>query len=168
MKLKLMKSKALTFLTIVTLAFTVAAQKKQFIGYKHKGVVYGQSLPNGAKDLGGSLLSNDNYGVTRYQKGRQHYLWLEKITGRDRDGVPMWVVRDVLELGVPEKNEAVLFGLGSTCTRSGKADQDLIVLAELAKNRKSYKVAKAWRANASKEKFEAASVKGIRCEVAAP
>lgn len=163
-----MKSKAFTILTVAALALTVAAQKKQFIGYKHKGVVYGQSLPNGAKDLGGSLLSNDEYGVTRYQKGRQHYLWLEKISGRDRDGVPAWIVRDVLELGVPEKNEAVLFGLSSTCTRHGKADQDLIVLAELAKNKKSYKVAKAWRANPGKEKFETASVKGIRCEVGAP
>jgi hypothetical protein len=73
------------FFILIFIAFTlnVSAQKKEFVGYKHKGVVVGETLPNGAKDLGGGLLSNENFGVSRFSKGKKHYLWLEKITGRD-------------------------------------------------------------------------------------
>ncbi len=81
MKLKLL----LTFILIACADLNLSAQKNKLIGYKHKGVVYGETLlPNGAKDLGGGLLSNENYGVTRFSKGKKQMLWLEKITSRDR------------------------------------------------------------------------------------
>ena len=72
MKLRLLVLFVLTFVPLI-----VPAQKKDLIGYKHKGVVYGATLPNGAKDLGGGLLANENYGVTRFSKGRKFMLWLE-------------------------------------------------------------------------------------------
>ncbi len=163
-----MKSKALLILTVFLLALSAAAQKPSLVGYRHKGVVYGERLPNGARDLGGSLLEDDDYGVTRYEMNGRYYLWLEKIFDRDREGVPSWIVRDVLAIGRLRKNQEVLFGLGSTCTRNRRADQSLIVLAERSKNRKSYKISNVWRANTEREKFEKASVKGVRCEVGEP
>ena len=104
-----MKIYLLILLTFLALTLNISAQKKDFVGFKHKGVVVGESLSNGAKDLGGGLLSNENYGVTRYAKGKKHYLWLEKITGRDRDGVPNWIVKDVLEFDALKKNQEFLF-----------------------------------------------------------
>jgi hypothetical protein len=126
-------------------------------------------LPNGAKDLGGGLLSDEDYGVTRFSKGKKHYLWLEKITGRDDDGVPDWIVKDVLEFGVLKKNQEFLFSYSSTCTTGGEDENlDTIVLAEMKPKTKKYKVLKAWKANLLKEKFEKLSVKGIACSPEKP
>jgi hypothetical protein len=80
MKLKLFVSLLLFSLT----AFAAPQKKSEFVGYRHRGVLYGETLPNGVKDLGGGLLSNDSYGVSRFQKGKKFMLWLEKITDRDR------------------------------------------------------------------------------------
>lgn len=157
----------LSILTVLLLS-PVAAQESEFVGYRHKGVVYGERLANGAQDLGGSLLSNENYGVTRYAKSGKHFLWLEKMIGRDRDGVPFWLVKDVLEFAALRKNQAFIFGLSSTCTQRGRENPDLIVFAELAKNGRAYRALKAWRANLKREKFVPTSVRGIRCEVAGP
>ncbi len=68
-------------------------QKTNYKGYKHKGVVYGETLSNGVKDHGGGLLSNESYGVSRFSKGKKDMLWLEKITDRDKKGVPSWEVK---------------------------------------------------------------------------
>jgi hypothetical protein len=158
-----MKSRLLILFSLLLLALNVAAQKKEFIGYKHKGVVFGQILPNGAKDLGGGLLSNENYGVSRFSKGKKHFLWLEEITGRNSEGVPSWIVRDVLEFDVLKKNQEFLFSYSSTCTTNGKESLDTVVLAEHQPKTKKYKVLKAWKANLSREKFEKLSIKGIQC-----
>jgi hypothetical protein len=160
-----MKLKVFLLLTFLVFALDGAAQqKREFIGYKHKGVVVGEILPNGAKDLGGGLLSDENYGVTRFSKGKKHYLWLEKIAGRDREGVPSWIVKDVLEFDVLKKNQEFLFSYSSTCTTGGKESLDTIVLAEQKPRAKKFKVLKAWKANLAKEKFESLSVKGIECK----
>ncbi len=163
-----MKFKFLLLLTFLVFTLNIAAQKKGFIGYKHKGVVVGETLPNGAKDLGGGLLSDENYAVTRFSKGKKHYLWLEMITGRDREGVPNWIVRDVIEFDPLKKNEEFLFSYSSTCTTGGKANLDTIVLAERIRKSKRYKVLKAWKANISEGKFEKLSIRGIQCKVENP
>ncbi len=163
-----MKFKFLLLLTFLVFTLNIAAQKKGFIGYKHKGVVVGETLPNGAKDLGGGLLSDENYAVTRYSKGKKHYLWLEKITGRDREGVPSWIVKDVLEFDALRKNQQFLFSYSSTCTTGGKSNLDTIVLAERIGKTKKYKVLKAWKVNISKEKFVKLPIKGIHCRVENP
>ena len=157
-----MKLKLFLLLTFFALTLNVSAQKKEFIGFKHKGVVSGQTLPNGVKDLGGGLLSDDNYGVTRYLKGKKHYLWLEKIVSRDSDGVPSWIVTDVLEFNDLKQNQEFLFSYSSTCRLNGREDLDVIVLAELQKN-KTYKILQAWKANDKNEKFEKVSTSGIKC-----
>ena len=159
-----MKLKLLLVLTFIGFSLNVSAQKKDFIGYKHKGVVYDETLPNGAKDLGGGLLSNDNYGVSRFLKGKKEYLWLEKITDRDTKGVPNWVVKDVLEFDPLKKNQSFLFSYSSACTIGGNENLDTIVLAELQPKTKKYKILKAWKANVQKEKFEKSSTKGIQCK----
>jgi len=163
-----MKIYLLILLTFLALTLNISAQKKDFVGFKHKGVVVGESLSNGAKDLGGGLLSNENYGVTRYAKGKKHYLWLEKITGRDRDGVPNWIVKDVLEFDALKKNQEFLFSYSSTCTTGGRENLDTIVLAELNAKTKKYKILKAFKANTAKERFEKLSTKGIQCKTEKP
>ncbi len=163
-----MKLQLLLLLIFIALSLNVSAQKKEFIGYKHKGVVVGETLPNGVKDLGGGLLSNENYGVSRFSKGKKHYLWLEKITGRDSNGVPSWIVKDVLEFDTLKKHREFLFSYSSTCTIGGSENLDTIVLAEFKPKKKTYKILKAWKANIKKEKFEKLSTKGIKCKYELP
>ena len=161
-----MKLRFLLFLTILALALNVAAQQTDFVGFRHKGVVVGETLPNGVKDLGGGLLSDENYGVSRFLKGKKHYLWLEKITGRDSEGVPSWIVKDVLEFNTLGKNQEFLFSYSSTCAKGNMENLDTIVLAEHKPKTRNYKILKAWKANLSTEKFEKISTKGIVCKAA--
>lgn len=164
--MKTKKILALFLISVSTLAF--ASAKPNYIGYKHKGIVYGETLPNGVKDLGGGLLSNENYGVSRFSKGKNFMLWLEKITARGADGVPSWEVKDVLTFDAPKKNQEFLLSYSSGCTQNGKSNLDLIVMAEFAAQNKTYKIKKAWRANVKREKFEKISTANIKCEYVAP
>ena len=164
-----MKLNLFLVLTFLLFALNVSAQKsKDFVGFKHTGVVYGETLANGAKDLGGGLLSNENFGVSRFSKGAKEFLWLEKITGRNTKGVPDWVVKDVLDFDKLKKNQEFLFSYSSTCTTNGRENLDTIVLAELKTKTKKYKILKAWKANIAKEKFEKISTKGIQCSADKP
>jgi hypothetical protein len=164
-----MKFKFYLILIVLVLSFNVFAQKKdEYIGYKYKGVVYGKTLPNGVKDLGGGLLSNDNYGISHFSKGKLQMLWLDKITGRDEKGVPNWQVKDVLRFDELKKNQTLLFSYASSCLKNKKPELDLVVLAELNPKTKKYKIVKAWKANVKTEKFEKLKTKGILCEVEAP
>ena len=160
-----MKIRLIIFLILLALPVSAIPQKTNYIGYKHKGVVYGETLPNGVKDLGGGLLSNENYGVSRFSKGKKNMLWLEKITGRDEKGVPSWQVKDVLTFDNLKKNQEFLYSYSSSCLRDGKIALDTVVMAELAADKKSYKILKAWKANHKKEKFEKISTAHIKCEV---
>jgi hypothetical protein len=162
-----MKLKIILFLLLSVIPVFANPQKKNYIGYKHKGVVYGATLPNGAKDLGGGLLSDNQYGVTRFKKGAKDMLWLEKIAGRDEEGVPTWLVMDVLMFDALKNNQKFLLSYSSSCMENGKENLDLIVFAELSANRKSYKILNAWRADLNKEKFEKAETTNILCEVIA-
>lgn len=139
-------------------------EKKQFIGYRHKGVAHGKKLPNGAKDLGGGLLSDEDYGVTRFAVGDKFMLWLERIIERDADGVPIWEVKDVLVFDKLKKNQQFFFSYSSPCADDGEANLDVIVFAEAEPKRQTYNILKAWRANVETEKFEAASAEKIVCE----
>lgn len=163
MKLKLLL--LVVFLIVPTL---ISGQKKDLIGYKHKGVVYGKTLPNGAKDLGGGLLSNENYGVSRFSKGQKFMLWLEKITALDARGMPSWEVKDVLTFDKLKKNQEFLFSYSSTCLQNGKEKLDLIAQAELSPKTKNYKIVNVWRANIKREKFEKISTKGVKCAYVEP
>ena len=160
-----MKTKLFLALLLVALpAHGSNAPKANYVGYKHKGVLYGETLPNGVKDLGGGLLSNEHYGVSRFSKGKNYMLWLEKITARDAKGVPSWEVKDVLNVGEPKTNQEYLFSYSSGCAQNGKSNLALVVLAESNAKNKSYKIKKAWLANVKKEKFEKISTKNVKCE----
>ncbi len=163
-----MKTKIIIVLLLVTFPVLAISKNSEYIGYKHKGVLYGETLQNGAKDLGGGLTSNENYGVTRFTKGKTFMLWLEKITGRDSKGVPSWEVKDVLSFDNLKKNHSFMFSYSSNCKRFGKENLDMIVMTELLPKTKTYKIVKAWTANIKKQKFEKISTNGIRCEYAAP
>ncbi|MCY7374920.1 MAG: hypothetical protein LH472_02970 [Pyrinomonadaceae bacterium] len=163
-----MKLKLLFLIVLIAAPLHLAAQKNNLVGYRHKGVVFGATLPNGAKDLGGGLLANENYGVTRFAKGKQLMLWLEKLTARDKEGIPSWEVRDVLMFDKLKKNQEFLFSYSSGCRQNGKQNLDLIVLAEIVPKTKTYKVIRAWKANTVREKFEKISTKKIVCAVVEP
>jgi hypothetical protein len=100
-----------SFIAILLLASTAAAfsQKNSYVGYRHKGVINGQNLPNGVKSLGGGLTSNENYGVSRYAKGKRYMLWLEEVVSRDAKGVPTWIVKNVLTFDNLKKNRNFSF-----------------------------------------------------------
>lgn len=149
---------------VAATAANAAAQRKQeFVGYEHKGVIYGAMLPNGVKDLGGGLLSDDNYGVSRFSVKGKQMLWLERITEFDADGIPSWEVKDVLTFGRLKKNQEFLFSYSSTCRQNGEENMDLIVLAQTQPKTKKYKIINAWQANIEKEVFEQISTEGIIC-----
>jgi hypothetical protein len=158
-----MNLKLLILLVLVAAPLSVAAQQSKFVGYRHKGVTFGETLPNGVKDLGGGLLADENYGVTRFSKGGKFMLWLEKLTSRDKEGIPSWEVKDVLTFDKPKKNRQFLLSYSSGCLQNGKQNLDLIVLAQPSPETKSYKVIRVWKANTARGKFEKASVKGIVC-----
>lgn len=162
-----MKIKLILFTLLCVSPVCVVSQKTDYVGYRHKGVVYGESLPNGVKDFGGGLLSNEDYGVSRYGKNGNNMLWLEKILTRDENGVPTWLVKDVLTFGNLKKNQNLLFSYSSTCRQNGRENLDLVVLAELAANKKSYKILKAWNASVKNEKFKKISTNGVVCELEA-
>lgn len=159
-----MKVKFFVFVLLIALPTFAVTKDSQYIGFKHKGVVYGETLQNGVKVLGGGLMSKDNYGVTRFSKGKKFMLWLEKITGRDSKGVPSWEVKDVLSFDKLNKNQSFMFSYSSDCKLNGKENLDIIVMTELAPRTKTYKVLKAWKADLKKEKFEKISTNGISCE----
>ncbi len=161
-----MKLKLLLTLILIAAPLNLWAQKNKLIGYKHKGVIYGAALPNGAKDLGGGLLGSESYGVTRFSKGKNLMLWLEKITARDKDGVPSWEVKDVLTFDKLKKNQEFLLSYTSGCLQNGKPNLDLIVLAETVPKSKNYKIVRAWKADTRRERFEKTSIKRIKCTVA--
>lgn len=163
-----MKTKILLFLLLVALPTFAITRKSEYIGYKHKGIVYGETLPNGVKDLGGGLLSNEEYGVSRFSKGKKYMLWLEKITSRDAKGIPNWEVKDVLTFDLLKKNQEFFLSYSSGCQQNGKTDIDLIVQTEFVPKDKTYKILRAWKANIKKEKFEKTSKKGIVCKYVEP
>lgn len=162
-----MKLKLLVLLVLITAPLNLWAQKNKLVGFKHKGIVYGAVLPNGAKDLGGGLLTDGSYGVTRFAMKNKYMLWLEKITSRDKSGVPNWEVKDVLTFDKLKKNQQFLLSYSSECLQDGKQNLNLIVLAETLPKSKNYKIVRAWKANTIREKFEKTSIKQIKCTVAA-
>ncbi len=160
--------KLFLLLLFITLPTAAVSQAKKYIGYEHKGVIYSTTLPNGAKDLGGGLLSDENYGVSRFSKDGKFMLWLEKITARDPKGIPSWKVKDVLIFSKPKSNQEFLFSHSSGCRQNGRENLDLIMQAEFLPKTKTYKIVNAWRADVKKERFEKVSSKGIICRYDAP
>lgn len=159
-----MKFKFFAFLVFLTIPLAVSAQKNKYIGYEYTGVVYQETLPNGVKDLGGNLLTNEDYAVSRMKKGRTEMIWLIKITGRNDDGVPNWKVRNVLVLPTLKKDQQILRGYNSPCKVGGNSESNLIVLADYSAKNKVYVPNKAWRVNIRKNAFEEISTAKVSCK----
>lgn len=160
-----MKFRLSVLLIFLAIPASIFAQKNTYIGYKYTGVTYNKSLPNGVRDLGGSLLEDDDYAVSHMKKGKTDMLWLAKITSRNKQGIPKWQVKDVLKLPKIKKDQEILQGFTFPCTINGEEDLNLIVLAEFLPKNKTYKVMKAWQANTQKNKIQAISTKGVSCEL---
>jgi hypothetical protein len=136
--------------------------KTDYIGYRHAGVLHGEILSNGARYLGGGLVSNEDFGVTEYSVGKKRMLWLEELTHLDDAGVPHWVVRDVLAFDRFSTRNEFLYSYSSPCTIDGVEDLDLVVMVE--KQKKNTKVLKAWRADTTTGRFDEASISSVVCE----
>jgi hypothetical protein len=160
--MKIFASIALLILLFTNAAF--AQKNSKYIGYRHKGVTFGKKLSNGVRSVSGGLTSNGRFGVSRYTKGKTYMLWLEEIISRDRDGVPVWVVRNVLTFDNLKPNEEFHFSYNSPCTLNGRENVDLIVKTEFIPQKNSYKVLEAWRANTKTMQFEKIDTAGIRCK----
>lgn len=156
------------FITIALLflVFSVAAsaQRSKYVGYKHKGAIMGETLSNGVKSVSGGLTSNEKLGISRYTKGKKYMLWLEEIVGRDANGVPTWIVRNVLTFDNLKKNQEFHFSYNSLCTLNKKDNTDLIVKTEFQPKTKTYKVLEAWKANTKTLKFEEIDTKKVQCK----
>lgn len=164
-----MKLKFFLLLAFFIFPAIASAQTTDLIGYEHQGVVFGAKLPNGAKDQGGGLLSDEEHGVTRFVTKKHFMLWLERIVERDEEtGVPTWQVKDVLTFPPLKKNQEFLLYYGSNCTRGGEEEIDMIVSAQFLPRTKTYKVNQAWLANVVTEQFEKISTKGIKCRYIKP
>ncbi len=166
-----MKSTMLIFLILFVAPSFVSAQKSKYVGYKHKPVLMGKTLPNGIKDLGGGMIIKGNkitsYGIGRFSKGKTQMLWLELATGENEKGVTSWEVKDVLIFPNFTKDQELLFTSDESCTINGKNDENLVVFADFLQQ-KRYVVRKAWRTNLKIEKFKSISTKGIKCEYYEP
>jgi hypothetical protein len=158
--------KRITSIAILVLVFSTisAAQKSSYIGYKHRGAVLGETLSNGVKSISGGLTSNNKLGISRYAKGKKYMLWLEEIVSRDRDGIPTWVVRNVLTFDNLKKNQEFHFSYNSPCKLNGKDNVDLIVKTEFLPQTKKYKILEAWKANTKTLKFEKIDTKNVQCK----
>lgn len=158
--------KKITSIAILVLVFSAVteAQKSKYIGYKHKGVTLGETLSNGVKSISGGLTSNNKFGVSRYTKGGKYMLWLEEVVSRDRDGIPTWVVRNVLTFDNLKKNQEFNFSYNSPCQLNGKDNLDLVVKTEFLPKTKTYKVLEAWKTNTKTLKFEKIDTKNVQCK----
>jgi hypothetical protein len=158
--------KKITSIAVLVLLFSVAAfaQKSKYIGYKHKGVIFGETLSNGVKSVSGGLTSSEKLGISRYTKGKKYMLWLEEIVGRDTSGVPTWIVRNVLTFNNLKKNQEFHFSYSSPCTLNKKENTDLVVKTEFLPKTKTYKVLEAWKANTKTLKFEKVETRSVRCK----
>lgn len=160
------KMKKFTSIAFLVLLFSVAAfaQKSKYVGYKHKGVVFGATLSNGVKSISGGLTSNEKFGISRYTKGKKYMLWLEEIVGRDASGVPTWIVRNVLTFDNVKKNQEFHFSYSSPCTLNKKEDVDLVVKTEFLPKTKTYKVLEAWKVNTKTLKFDEIKTRNVQCK----
>lgn len=158
--------KKITSIAVFILLFSVVVfpQKSKYIGYKHKGATLGETLSNGVKSISGGLTSNNKFGVSRYTKGGKYMLWLEEVVSRDRNGIPTWIVRNVLTFDNLKKNQEFHFSYDSPCTLNGKDNTDLIVKTEFAPQKKTYKVLEAWKANTKTLKFDKIDTQDVRCK----
>jgi hypothetical protein len=153
------------FILIIVVAATANSQKTNLVGYKHKGVVVGEKVSNGSRDLGGSLLADWNFGVSQYARGKSRMLWLEQIISRDGAGRPTWEVKDVLYLDRIKKNEQLLLPYGSVCRQNGEDNLNLIVIAEFSDKLQKLMVLKAWSADLAHTAFKTEPVDAIECDV---
>ena len=153
------------FFLLLTLAIPsfVSAQTNSYIGYKYTGVTYNSKLPNGVVDKGGNLLENENFAVSRMKIGKNEMLWLTRITGRNSQGVPRWMVKDVLVLPRLKSNQQILQGFSYPCTINGKEDLNLVVLADVS-SKNIFKARKVWRANTDTGKFQVVSARNVDCQ----
>lgn len=161
-----MNLKLLFLLAVIALSplASFAQQDENYIGYQHKGVVYGATLPNGVRDMGGGLLSDENYGVTRFHKKNEVMLWLERVVHIEKDGVPRWEVLDVLNFGKSVRNRQLLFSYASPCTLNGEENLELIVEAKLNAKNKKIEVLNAWQVDLGREVFAQVTTEGIDCK----
>lgn len=152
--------------------------KQNYIGYKHKEMGPGVTLPNGVKIVSYGPLNASYEDAVHFISEVIHsnirMIWLESRTNKDSSEDMAWEVKDVLVFPNLNEKKQILFYLDENCTRNGKSNVQLVALADKRliqyryKGRRRWKnsniIRQAWRANTGAEKFEAISTKAIQCE----
>lgn len=172
-----MKSKLVTFLVVLVsanFAYSQAASNSRYIGYKYKGMLPSKTLPNGVKDMGGSLIGDINadpvYEIATMEKGKTKMLWLNVSTAMDSTGVTSWKVLDVLSFLSLLKADYIFFygdpAIG--CTRSGKDIPNLVGVGRIIRKQGIFRPSKLWVADLTTKKFEPISIRGVKCEYSEP
>jgi hypothetical protein len=152
--------------------------KQNYVGYKHKEMGTGVTLPNGVKIISYGPLNGTyedaGYFICEVIQGNVRMLWLESRTKTDSPEDNAWEVKDVLVFPNLNEEKQTLFYLTEHCSRNGKSNIQLVALADKGFRNYRYrgrrrweaihKIRRAWRANAGAEKFEAIPTKAIRCE----
>lgn len=130
------------------------------------GKVYGDSVPfpRAAEFRGRWLLDPapdvPAVGVEERSSGGRTVLVLDSLVGRSRAGRPMWLILDAIRL--PVAGDSVVF---STDCGYGEASGGRRIFA-LARQADAYEITDvraAWRVNRAAQRFEAASLAGLRC-----
>jgi len=146
-----MKRICLVFLGTMLLFLNVPAAYGDLIDPLSSSIQY--SIQIADNSIGGWLL-NDTQMISSYRSDGFYTLKLEKITGRDANGVPIPLVLD--EMSFPlNKTDYISRGSGYCGLKTGKKDSNLVVLI----NRKG--IYKAW--TVYKSKFKALPIKTIKC-----
>jgi hypothetical protein len=172
-----MKSTILIFVIVLSAGSYVYSQTagaSRYIGYKYKGVLPSKTLPNGVKDMGGSLIGDIDddpvYEIASVEKGKTKMLWLNESTGKDSTGVTGWKVLDVLSFGGLTKSDYLFFygdpAIG--CTRSGKDIPNVVGVGRIIRKQGIFRPSKLWVADLATKKFKSLSVSGIKCEYSEP
>ena len=172
-----MKSKifiVVALLIAVNFASGQTAKRSPYIGYKYKGVLVGRALPNGVKEMGGSLIGDMEadpvYEIATLEKGKTKMLWLNVSTAKDSTGVTGWKVLDVLSFPSLLKTDYLFFygDPGIQCTRSGKDIPNLVGLGRIYRKQAIFRPSKLWVADLTTKKFKSISISGIKCEYSEP
>jgi hypothetical protein len=172
-----MKSKVLILLVIlaaVNFAHSQTAKESTYIGYEYKGVLPLKTLPNGVKDMGGSIIgdvyADPLYGIADVEKGKTKMLWLTVSTGKDSSGVTGWKVLDVLSFtGLLKIDYVFLSGDPAIgCKRSGKDIPNLVGIGRISRKQGIFRPSKLWTADLTTKKFKSVSTAGVKCEYSEP
>lgn len=163
------------FVVLILFPATLFSQSRSpYVGYKYEGVRPSNTLPNGVKHFGGSLVGDIDadpvYGISQVQKAKTKMLWFEESTGQDAKGVTGWRVLDVLTFSSLARTRYIFFVGDPTilCQRAGKDLENLVGEGRVFRSRGVFVPSNLWIPNLETKKFQKISTTGVKCTYSEP